>query len=481
MAGLYERLIEYSNLDIYPFHMPGHKRRIENMPPWNPWQIDLTEVEGTDNLHHAEGILKDAMDRAAIFWKVDHSYFLVNGSTGGILSAVGAAVKPGDMVLVARNCHKSVYHALFLNRLKAVYVYPEWIAEYGMAGGISPEKVEGLLQIYPEIRAVILTSPTYEGIVSDIGAIAKIVHRRGIALIVDEAHGAHFNQAHFPMSAAGKGADLVVQSCHKTLPALTQTGLLHLNSSFVDRARVEEMLSIYQTSSPSYVLMASIDAVVSFLKDGQRFFSIYENKLKAVRDKITELSHISILGRELVGKYGVYDVDNSKIILSVCGKGNLCLNGKWLYDKLRCDYKLQCEMAMEQYILLMTSVMDTEEGYSRLFCALKEIDSWIEDHNDQKENFSIEKNENWEEIRETEVAALTITDAFYAEKECLLFSKAEGRISGEYLYLYPPGTPLLAPGERISGELIEKAERLKRQGFELCGLREGGAFLVCKK
>ncbi len=492
MSKLYKSLESYSSSGIYPFHMPGHKRRVESLPRWNPWQIDLTEVEGTDNLHHAEGILKDAMERAASLWQADHSYFLVNGSTGGILSAVGAAVRPGDMVLVARNCHKSVYHALLLNQLKAVYVYPEWIAEYGMAGGISPVKVERILQSYPQIRAVILTSPTYEGIVSDIGAIAEILHRREIPLIVDEAHGAHFNQANFPVSAVSRGADLVVQSCHKTLPALTQTGLLHLNSSLIDRSRVEEMLSIYQTSSPSYVLMASMDAAVCFLKEGQKCFHEYQNRLDSVRGGISMLSNISIPGRELVGKYSVYDVDNSKILLSICGKVHSLFHGKWLYEKLRCDYKLQCEMAMEKYALILTSVMDTEEGFSRLLSALKEIDLLLENAQGGEKDVErlarkrvcdsfLEYNECWEERMETKTAVFTIADAFYAEKEYLPFSAAEERISSEYLYLYPPGIPLLAPGERIDRALIEKVDALERQGFELYGRRVEGTFPVCKE
>lgn len=490
MYKLYENLKNYSTSGIYPFHMPGHKRKIESLPQWNPWQIDLTEVEGTDNLYHAEGILKAAMDRAAFLWKADRSYFLINGSTGGILSAVGAVVRPGDMVLVARNCHKSVYHAIFLNQLKAVYVYPEWIAEYGMAGGISPKKVEMLLQRYPQIRAVILTSPTYEGIVSDIGAIAEVVHHREIALIVDEAHGAHFNQAGFPESAVSMGADLVVQSCHKTLPALTQTGLLHLKSSLIDRGRLREMLSIYQTSSPSYLLMASIDAAVAFLNKEHRAFVEYERRLDSVREEISKLSHISIPGREFVGKYSVYHVDNSKIILSVCGKARSIYNGKWLYEKLRCEYKLQCEMAMEWYALIMTSVMDTEEGYLRLLSALKKMDIELDNAVNEKEHIEMSEEKedawelvdmSWERSSGTEPANLTIAEAFYAEKEVLSLALAEGRISGEYLYLYPPGIPLLAPGERISSKLIDKANVLIKQGFELYGQSEEGALLVCKE
>lgn len=473
MSELYKKLQEYSISGIYPFHMPGHKRNKEYMPNWNLWQIDMTEVEGTDNLHHAEGILKEAMGRAANLWGADSSYFLVNGSTGGILSAIAAITKPGDMVLVARNCHKSVYHALFLNQLQPIYIYPEWIAEYGVAGGISPSKVAALLEKYPQIRAVIVTSPTYEGIVSDIGQIAKIVHQKEIPLFVDEAHGAHFYYSGFPVSAIKKGADLVVQSCHKTLPALTQTGLLHLKGAFVEKGKLEEFLSIYQTSSPSYILMASIDNAIDFLREGQAEIQAYREKLLSIREELAQLSCIVIPGKELVGKYAVYDVDISKLILSVCGKVE---NGKWLYQKLKCEYGLQCEMAMEGYALAITSVMDTEEGWQRLVYALKEIDGTLKGMALGKEHIVLENKEL--ASRGLIEPSLTITEAFYAEKISVPWEEAAGRISAEYIYLYPPGIPLLVPGEMITEAFICKADTLVQCGFELQGQRKKGEILV---
>ena len=458
MENLKDKLCAYSESGVYPFHMPGHKRNTDSMPSWKLWQMDVTEVEGTDNLHHAEGILKEAMERAARLFGADRSWFLVNGSTGGILSAIAAVVKPGDTVLVARNCHRSVYHAIFLNHLKAIYVQPEWIEEYHMAGGIEPQRIEELLKENPQVRAVILTSPTYEGIVSDIGRLSELAHERRIPLIVDEAHGAHFNQAGFPVSAVRKGADIVIQSTHKTLPALTQTGLLHVNGTLVDRERLQELLAVYQTSSPSYVLMTSIDYALSFLERGQAAMTSYEKKLLQVREEINRLTHIRIPGRELVGKNAVYDVDNSKLILSVCGKN---LNGRQLYELLRTRYGLQCEMAMESYALAMTSVMDTEEGYERLLHALKEIDCG-----------EAEDVHELSHMPDTGEAVLTIADAFYAEKEACPRKHAAGRISGEYLYLYPPGAPFLVPGERISGELMERMEELEKAGFEIQGLSD---------
>ena len=235
--GLLERLTEYAGSDAYPFHMPGHKRR---------------EIDGFDNLHHAEGILKDAMDEAAAIYGTDRSWYLVNGSTCGILSAVFATTENGGKILTARNCHKAVYHAICLNRLEAEYLYPEEITEFGINGGIRAEDVRKALEKdamhcagnsgdvrgkITKIQAVLITSPTYEGVVSDIRAIADAAHEYGIPLIVDEAHGAHLeyaDQCHsFPKSALEYGADIVIQSLHKTLPCFTQTAILHVKGKFV--------------------------------------------------------------------------------------------------------------------------------------------------------------------------------------------------------------------------------------------------------
>lgn len=474
MKELKDKLLDYAQSGMYPFHMPGHKRNVEKLPYWNPWQIDVTEVEGTDNLHHAEGILKEAMDRAAGLSGADQSYFLVNGSTGGILSAIASVVHPGDTVLVARNCHKSVYHAISLNHLKAIYIYPEWIAEYRMAGGICLEKLLKALKENPQIRAVILTSPTYEGMVSDIGQIARLVHSRGIPLLVDEAHGAHFNQEGFPASAVKKGADLVIQSYHKTLPALTQTGVLHRSGALVDKERLEHFLAVYQTSSPSYVLMSSIDYAVSFLEQRTEEMKAYAQRLEHFRQELSGLSHIRLPGRELVGKYGVYDVDNSKLILHVCGKA---YSGRDLYEELRLNYALQCEMSMESYALAMTSVMDAEEGYERLKRALYEIDAgWERQSGAEKLPLRLETGGETAVIPES---VCTITQAEYARKRAMKFDCSAGQVSGEYLYLYPPGIPLLVPGERITEQIVKKAEYLQELGFELQGLRKEKEIQVC--
>ena len=272
---LINRLAAYARSDMYPFHMPGHKRRtgpedffmnscVDSFT--NPFAVDITEIEGFDNLHHPEGILKDSMKWAADVYGADQTYYLINGSTGGILAAVCGSVPRGGRILVSRNCHKSVYHGICLNQLKTSYVYPQEIEGLGIQGGITAEDVDRMLNRYMDTQAVLIVCPTYDGIVSDIEAIARIVHRAGLPLIVDEAHGAHFRyDAMFPASALDLGADVVIQSVHKTLPSLTQTALLHIKCNrpdggcYADRERIDRYIHMVQSSSPSYVLMASIE------------------------------------------------------------------------------------------------------------------------------------------------------------------------------------------------------------------------------
>ena len=376
---LLERLSTYAASDAYPFHMPGHKRQVKmgitSVP--NPFSVDITEIDGFDNLHHAEDILKESMNSAAAVYGADRSWYLVNGSTCGILAAIAAAVKPGEKILMARNSHKSAYHAVVLNQLEPVYLYPEEVPEFQIPGEIEPEQVERALLEHPEIRAVFVTSPTYEGIVSDIQGIAATAHRHGAALIVDEAHGAHLpfgDGNYFPDGALQEGADLVIQSLHKTLPSLTQTAILHLKSQILDAKKVEQYLSVYQSSSPSYILIASMENCVRYMAEkGAGEMARYGARLRELREKLAKLKHFRLLKEEICGAAGVYGYDPSKLVLFPD-----FMTGTRLAEVLRTEYHLEAEMSSGRYVLLMTSFMDTEEGFSRLERALLELDARVD-------------------------------------------------------------------------------------------------------
>lgn len=469
MSDLYKNLIEYSNSDYYPFHMPGHKRNIEDGV--SPFSYDITEIDGFDNLHNPQGILKIAMEEAAEFYGTDKTYYLVNGSTCGLLSAICGVTSRGDKILVARNCHKAVYNAIYLNELTPVYINPEYIEMYGINGGISPEVVRYELSENPDIKAVIITSPTYEGVVSDVQRIAEIVHKRGIPLIVDEAHGAHFGlHTGFPQSAVKSGADIVIQSVHKTLPSLTQTALLHIRSDIVNVSEVERFLHIYQSSSPSYVLMSSIDECINKLKsDGLFLFEPYVKRLEVMLTHEKQLTHLKIVGREIVGKNAVYDLDPSKIVISVRGTS---YTGSRLYKEMLEKYHLQLEMASGDYAIAMTSPMDTEDGLLRLFMAMVEIDRDMRIYGDDT------KNEVVNYMIPKPIVMENIYKATHSDTEELLIENAVGKISNEFVYLYPPGSPILAPGELITNDIVKLINDYKASGLSVEGLCDSSAEYI---
>ena len=508
--GLLERLTEYAGSDAYPFHMPGHKRReiTDGIPGGfpDPYGIDITEIDGFDNLHHAEGILKDAMDEAAAIYGADRSWYLVNGSTCGILSAVFATTENGGKILTARNCHKAVYHAICLNRLEAEYLYPEEITEFGINGGIRAEDVRKALEKdamrcagnsgdvrgkNTKIQAVLITSPTYEGVVSDIRAIADAAHEYGIPLIVDEAHGAHLeyaDQCHsFPKSALEYGADIVIQSLHKTLPCFTQTAILHVKGKFVDQDRVSRYLSMFQTSSPSYLFMAGMERCIRYMDgDGRNGMVRYEKRLERFMERMEGLQVLEVLDREICGKYRtVAGWDPSKIVVSTMRAEDF--HGEELAETLRRKYHLEMEMTAPEYVIAMTSLMDTEEGFERLGTALLEIDGALRhcvEPEQQKEKGESKEKERCETPEVTEskvlhpVRRMLICEAMDADTERTAFQDTVGKVSAEFVYLYPPGIPIIAPGEVFTDAIVEKIMAYKAAGLLVQGPADPDADVI---
>lgn len=457
-----KKLEEYAESDFYPFHMPGHKRTPLAMP--DPYTVDITEIEGFDNLHAPEGILKAAQERAAELYGSKHSYYLVNGSTCGILAAVSAAAGKGKKFLMARNVHKAVYHAVYLRELSTIYLQPE-MTGFGIQGGIRPKDVREQLEKNPDTAAVMITSPTYEGVVSDVAAIAGIVHEYGIPLIVDEAHGAHFGfHPAFPDTAVHLGADAVIQSMHKVLPSLTQTALLHLNSKYISKNAVERFLDIYETSSPSYVLMGGMEKCIRMLReDGESLFSSYAERLFEFYRRTDNLKWIHVMKKEDICDSDICDFDSSKLVISV---KNTSMTGKELYDVLLEKYHLQMEMVSGYYVLGMTSIMDRKEGFDRLYQALKEIDSNL---SEKKEGEHSEFVRQFYHPRQKE---MEIFQAVELPVSCVSFEEAVGRISADYVYLYPPGIPVLLPGEKIDGDFIKNVRKSLKLRLNLQGIAD---------
>ena len=470
MERLYRKLEEYSRSDYYPFHMPGHKRNAESVRGDFPFERDITEIEGFDNLHHPEDILLEAQRNVAKLYGVKESFYSVNGSTAALLSAISAAVPRNGQILVARNCHKAVYHAIYLRNLKPTYIYPQMDGEWWINGGIFPDKVERCLAANPELQAVLITSPTYDGIVSDIKEIAEIAHKYGVPLIVDEAHGAHFHFSnYFPTSAAELGADLVIQSFHKTLPAMTQTAVLHNCSDLVDSRIIRRFMGIYQTSSPSYILMASMDACMDTMaSDGNQMFRDFTKILEKTRKRLSKCKYIR-LAEPVKGENGVFDYDRSKLIFST--RYSL-MSGSDLYHILLDRYHIQMEMESEKYALAIAAVGDREEGFERLCQAIEELDQ------EQAELIKAgiptddEKQLDTRSMHFVLSQMMSMAEAMESETEKCSLEESIGRISAEFAYLYPPGIPLITPGEQITGQFIRNMRIYMDKGLYLQGLED---------
>ena len=456
-----QKLKALAQSDVYPFHMPGHKRQLSG---FFPYELDITEIEGFDNLHHAKGLLFEAQQYAAQMYQSRKAYYLVNGSTCGILAAISAATTKGGRVLVARNCHKAVYNAIYLRGLKAEYVYPV-ATHYGIQGQIQAADVERKLVEKPDIQAIVITSPTYDGLVSDVRAIADLAHAHGIPLIVDEAHGAHFGlDEAFPDNATVLGADAVIMSVHKTLPAPTQTALLHLCSDRINVTKVEKFLGIYETSSPSYVLMAGIEESLRLADEAKGVqMKEYIRRLQIFREKMRRLTILRVPDRADFTGEEAYAYDIGKLLLVTNG----AISGKALQELLLKKYGLQMEMSSGNYVLAMTSFMDTEEGLERLADALLEIDA-TSTVTDQREMFSPEK------IYRQPKKAMEIDEVQDGESTSVAFSEAEGRICADYIYLYPPGIPVIVPGEVLDQQTLTVIETCQKMELDVEGLPQAG-------
>ena len=451
--GLYGFLQNYAAQGAYPFHMPGHKRNPAFLPP-SLATMDVTEIPGTDNLHQPDGLILQLQERLACLFGAEQSFLMVNGSTGGNLAAITALCGEGAAVLMARNAHRSAFGALVLSGARPVYVMPS-LTEHGFCGSVSPAGIEAQLRANPDVRAVFITSPTYEGAVSDVAAIAKIAHTHGVPLIVDEAHGAHMGFSDiFPRTALACGADVVIQSLHKTLPFLSQTSVLHIQGSLVDHARLKKMLAIVQTSSPSYILMAQADYALAMLeKDGAALFRAYADRLSACREALGGLRNIRLFTDETI--------DVSKLVFLLPDG----LPGRVFEAKLREEFRVQLEMSGLSHGIALTSPADTDEGFERLLQGVKSMDAaWAAD-----------------DARGTKAAVpmllpampdavLSPRAAANGETTLVPLTGAEGRIAADFLIPYPPGIPLAAPGERLTRAILDGLHLCTANGIPVVGL-----------
>ncbi|MCL2576650.1 MAG: decarboxylase [Defluviitaleaceae bacterium] len=439
---MYKNISNYLEKEIYPFHMPGHKRNADFFPP-HLHLLDLTEIPNMDVLSEPTGIIKSFQEKIANFFGTEESFFLVNGSSAGIVAAM-CGISENRPLFAARNSHISLYNGLVLSGAMPAYFLPEIMSD-GLAGGVSPCVFDDL----PQRAAVFIVSPTYEGFVSNIAAIAKKVHARDGILIVDEAHGAHFPfHEKFPKSALQSGADIVINSLHKTLPAVSGCALLHVNTTRVDLSRLRFFVNAVQTTSPSYMLMASCNFMLEKLWNEPDLFEKYVTRLGKIREELAACEEsLQLSGRERIGKNAIFDIDEGKFLFSAAGKAEEI--SEIMADK----YKIQFEMAKGRHLLAMTSVADSEKGFARLKNAILRYNAeYTTTCADSHDTLSYALPE----------IVLTPREAMQSETEIIPSEKAIGRISAEIIAEYPPGIAKIAPGERIRERFNKPFVRIVR-------------------
>lgn len=466
---LFDALKEYVNNNTLPLHVPGHKNgqgieeNFKNFISENPFKIDVTVFKSVDSLHHPSSVIKEAQELAADAYNADYSFFVIHGTSGAIQAMIMATVKPGDKILVPRNVHKSVNSGIILSGACPVYMQPEINKDLGIAQGISRNTVRKALEENPDAKAVLIINPTYYGVSTDLKEIVEIVHSYNIPIMVDEAHGPHLAFSNkLPLSALDAGADICAQSTHKIIGALTQGSLLHLKSKYISKHRVQQVLNLLHTTSPSYILLASLDcARKQIALEGENLLNYAIDLCTYTRNEINKIPGFYSFGEEILNGDSAYSFDPTKITISCRELG---ITGYELERILAEKYCIQMELADFYNVLAVGSFGDTKEGMDRLINALKEISNEYYRKKDIIPSFL--------DIPEIPQKILSPRKAFYAENECIKLKDSIGKISCELLLAYPPGIPVLCPGELITKEVIDYVMDLKKANLYVQGTED---------
>ncbi len=454
-----DALNELVEEDSVSFHFPGHKGRKTNID-WERLMpmIDTTETIGMDNLLEPTGIIKESQVEASKVYNSKYTIYGVNGSTGSNYIALSAITNKGDKILVQRNCHKSVYNSMILNDLEPVYIYPNYNSFYESTTGVDPENVRKALEEHSDIKAVILTSPNYYGICSDIKTIAQIVHEKNIILVVDEAHGPHLPFSdQYPESAIVSGADIVIHSTHKTLPSLTQTSLIHVCSDRVDINKLRDRYQLYTTTSPSYLFTLSNEMSVAFMnEEGRKRLDDNYDYLLDVRKRLEDIDGVTVLEKDERDET-IFDLDKSRILIDMRG-----YKGAELKSILYKDFNIRMEMNDYYSALAMSTVMNTKEDFEALISAMESISS----------------REVRKPIRDLTIdmprpkVVMRPSEAYFGKKKLVDLKDSIGRIVATPIIPYPPGVPLLATGEEVTKEVYEFMLFLLENDINLVNLSE---------
>jgi len=471
-----ESLIKEKARQQISFHMPGHKMVLPPPPPLlDYWggdlqPADLVEINGMiDYLHAPRGALKEAQELAARAYGADHSFWLINGSTVGNIGAVMSVAGDGDVVIMARASHRSVYSGVVLSGAVPCYIPPDYHPRVGFPLASDAGVVAGLLAQHPQAAAVHVTSPNYYGYMSDTARLAALAHAQGAALLVDEAHGSHlgFHEG-LPQSAARLGADLVIQSTHKTQSALTQASMLLANDGRVDLGRVAQVLAILQSSSPSSILLASLDAArMLMMTQGRALLDRAWNLAQEARQAIRQMEGFWCFGEDIVGQHGIFTYDPTKLVVRVIDSG---WSGYQVFDKLRYDYGIDVESADLRTIICSITIGDTPEMVAKLLDSLRAIA--------QDKPAQAHKAVEFDTPAALPEMAFTPRQAFFAPSRVLPAQAALGQAVAEYLIPYPPGIPLLVPGEVLTAEALDYLRTIQAVGGKVVGPQDASLSTI---
>lgn len=464
-SPIYEALMKYKNARVVPFDVPGHKQGRGN-PMLKEFlgekclSVDVNSMKPLDNLCHPVSVIKEAEELAADAFGSKHAFFMVNGTTSAVQAMVMSVCKKGEKIIMPRNVHRSAINALVISGAIPVYINPGVNKKLGIPLGMSVKDVEKAIKENPDAKAVLVNNPTYYGICSNLRKITEIAHKHGMYVLVDEAHGTHFYFGeNMPISAMEAGADMAAVSMHKTGGSLTQSSFLLLNCN-LHVGYVRQIINLTQTTSGSYLLMSSLDlARRDLVLNGKDIFKKVTRMAEYARDEINKIGGYYAFSEELIDNDEVFDFDKTKLSIFTRDIG---LAGIEVYDILRDEYGIQIEFGDIANILAIISVGDRELTMERLISALYEI----------KRVYSKDKTGMFDHEYINPEVVLTPQEAFYSDKKSVSMNDSDGEICAEFVMCYPPGIPILAPGERITSEILDYISYAKEKGCFLTGTED---------
>lgn len=449
---LFTALVEHARKNPTQFHIPGHKKGRGVDPEFrhfigdNALSIDLINIGPLDDLHAPHGIIKEAQDLAAQAFGADYTFFSVQGTSGAIMTMVLSVCKPGDKIIVPRNVHKSVLSAIIFAGAIPIFIHPVMDKTLGIAHGITTSAVRKALEQHPDAAAVLVINPTYFGVVANLREIVELAHSYKIPVLVDEAHGVHIHfHPDLPDSAMQAGADMSATSVHKLGGSLTQSSILNVKEGLVSAARVQAVISMLTTTSTSYILLSSLDTARRQLAlHGEEMITKVLKLAEMARREINQIPGLYCVGKEILGGEATYDLDTTKLTIHVSELG---LTGYQVEKWLRERYQIEVELSDLYNILCIVTIGDRQEDIDLLIRALRDL----------SDQYSTTKEKAEIPIHLPEIPSLALhpREAFYAEVERVPLRKAAGKIMAEFIMVYPPGIPIVMPGEIITQENID--------------------------